>query len=34
VNKGIIGTAASALVAKALLLGTWFAAGGTAIGEA
>ena len=32
-NKGIIGTAASALVAKALLLGTLFAAGGTAIAE-
>jgi hypothetical protein len=32
-NKGIIGTAASALVAKALLLGTLFAASSTAIAE-
>src|SRR6202023_2099868 len=31
VNKGIIGIAASSLVAKAILLGTLFAASGTAI---
>jgi hypothetical protein len=31
VNKGIIGTAASSLVAKAILLGTLFATSGMAI---